>query len=140
MRRTLGDEGDFSAAGVGVRLVDSAGLQRDQVLRDAAMRQRRQNGVVVDEQVAQVAELGRHVLGRELEDEVGRRKLFPLRQLGLEVQVAQVGTGRYRHPNQRRKNQHHHANELRHDWHSIEIPTELLVLVLVLVYHNWAPK
>jgi hypothetical protein len=94
----------------------------------------------VDEKVAQVAELGRLVLGRELEDEVGRRKLLPLRQLGPEVQVAQVGTGRYRHPNQRRKNQHHHANELRHEyWHSIEIPTELVV-VLLLVYHNWAPK
>jgi hypothetical protein len=47
MRRTLGDEGDFGAAGVGVQLVDSAGLQRDQVMGDAAMRQRCQNGVVV---------------------------------------------------------------------------------------------
>ena len=116
MRRTFGDEGDFSAAGVGVRLVDGAGLDGDQVLGDAAIRQRSQNGVVVDEQVAQVSELSRLALGRELEDEVGRWKLSPLRQLGLEVQVAQVGTGRNRHPNQRRKNHHHHTNELRHEY------------------------
>ena len=123
-----------------MRLVDGAGAQRDEVLGDAAVGKRGEDGVVIHEQVTEVAER-RFLLRGELEDEVRRWKLLAQRQLRQEVDVACVGGGRRyrRYAGEYHQRHHDPAHQLSHKCHHCQnkLPGTAFVQISGWPDPNW---